>query len=63
MTGLKLGRSAHTEGRTQAEGVRERVLREIFGAVRVEVTGDWRRLHSEELRGLCCSPDVIRVRE
>jgi hypothetical protein len=26
------------------------VLREIFGAKRAEVTGDWRKLHSKELR-------------
>jgi len=40
-----------------------RVLWEIFGAVRVEVTGDWRRLHNEEPRGLYCSPGVIRASE
>jgi hypothetical protein len=28
------------------------VLRKIFGPERDEVTGDWRKLHSEELRGL-----------
>jgi len=27
-----------------------RVLREIFGAKRKEVTGEWRKLHNEELR-------------
>ena len=42
---------------------KNRVLREIFGAVRIEVTGDWRRLHNEELRGLYCSPNVITVSE
>jgi len=26
-----------------------------------EVTGDWRKLHSEELYGLYCSADIIRV--
>ena len=39
-----------------------RVLRVIFGAVRVEVIGDWRRLHNEELRGLYCSA-IMRVSE
>jgi uncharacterized membrane protein len=29
-----------------------RVLRRIFGPKRDEVTGDWRRLHNEELNGL-----------
>jgi len=38
-----------------------RVLREIFGAVGVEITRDWRRLHNEELRGLYYSPDVSTV--
>ena len=27
-----------------------RVLREIFGAKRKEVTGEWRKFHNEELR-------------
>jgi hypothetical protein len=31
-----------------------RVLREIFGGERDEVTGDWRRLHDEELYDLNC---------
>ena len=30
------------------------VLRRIFGAGRDEVTGDWRRLHNEELNDLYC---------
>jgi hypothetical protein len=29
-----------------------RVLRRIFGPKRGEVTGEWRKLHSEELNGL-----------
>jgi hypothetical protein len=35
-------------------------LRRIFGPKRDEVTGDWRRLHNEELNDLY-SPNVIRV--
>jgi hypothetical protein len=38
-----------------------RVLRRIFGPKRVEVTGGWRKLHNEELHGLCSSPSIIRV--
>jgi hypothetical protein len=37
------------------------VLRRIFGPKREEVAGGWRRLHSEELRNLYASPNVIRV--
>jgi len=38
-----------------------RVLRRIFGPKRDEVTGEWRRLHNEELNDLYCSPNVVRV--
>jgi hypothetical protein len=37
------------------------VLRRIFGLRRDEVTGEWRRLHSEELNDLYCSPSIVRV--
>ena len=38
-----------------------RVLRGIFGSVRDEVTGEWRKLHNEELNGLYCSPNIAWV--
>jgi hypothetical protein len=38
-----------------------RVLRRIFGPKRDEVTGVWRKLHSEELHGLYSSPSNVRV--
>ena len=38
-----------------------RVLTRIFGPKRDEVTGDWRKLHIEELSGLYCSPCIIWV--
>jgi hypothetical protein len=38
-----------------------RVLRGIFGSKRDEVTGEWRRLHDEELNDLYSSPNIIRV--
>jgi hypothetical protein len=38
-----------------------RVLRRIFGPKRDEVTGEWRKLHSEEIHNLYSSPDIIRL--
>ena len=37
------------------------VLRRIFGPRRDEVTGEWRRLHNEELNVLYSSPNIVRV--
>ena len=37
------------------------VLRRIFGPRRDEVTGEWRRLHNEELNDMYCSPNIVRV--
>jgi len=37
------------------------VLRRIFGPRRDEVTGEWRRLHNEELNDLYCSHNIVRV--
>ena len=37
------------------------VLRRIFGLRRDEVTGEWRKLHNEELSDLYCSPNIVRV--
>jgi hypothetical protein len=38
-----------------------RVLRRVFGPKRDEVTGDWRKLHKEELHDLYSSPSIIRI--
>jgi hypothetical protein len=38
-----------------------RVLRRIFGLKRDEATGEWRKLHNEELRDLYSSPSIIRI--
>jgi len=38
-----------------------RVFRRIFGAKRDEVTGEWRKIHNEELNDLYCSPNIVRV--
>jgi hypothetical protein len=38
-----------------------RVLKRIFGPKRNEVTGEWGKLHSEELNDLYSSPNIVRV--
>jgi hypothetical protein len=38
-----------------------RVLRRKFGLKREDVTGEWRKLHDEELRDLYFSPSIIRI--
>ena len=37
------------------------VLRRVFGPRRDEITGEWRKLHNEELNDLYCSPNIVRV--
>jgi len=37
------------------------VLRIIFGLKRDEVTGEWRKVHNEELNGLYSSPNIFWV--
>ena len=38
-----------------------RVLRRVFGPRRDEVTGEWRKLHDEELRDFYSLPNIVRV--
>jgi hypothetical protein len=38
-----------------------RVLRRIFGPKRDHVTGDWRKLHNEDLHNLYSPPNIIRM--
>jgi hypothetical protein len=38
-----------------------RVLKRVFGPKRGEVTGEWRKLHNEELHELYSSPSIIRI--
>jgi hypothetical protein len=36
-------------------------LRKIFGTKIDEVTGEWIKLHNEEVSDLYCSPNIVRV--
>jgi hypothetical protein len=38
-----------------------RVLRRLFGPKRDEVTGEWRKLHNEELNDLYSLPSIVWV--
>ena len=38
-----------------------KVLRRIFGSKRDVITGEWRKIHNEELNGLYSLPNIIRV--
>jgi hypothetical protein len=40
--------------------LQDTVLR-IFGPKRDEVTGEWRKLHNEELHDLYSSPNIVQV--
>jgi len=37
------------------------LLRRVFGPKRDEVTGEWRKLHSEKLSDLYSLPNIVRV--
>ena len=37
------------------------MLSRIFEPKRDEITGEWRKLHKEELNDLYCSPNIVRV--
>jgi hypothetical protein len=36
-----------------------RVLRKVFGPKRDEVTGEWEKLHNEELNDLYSLPNIV----
>jgi len=38
-----------------------KVLRRVYGPKRDEVTGEWRKLHNEELNDLYSLPSIVRV--
>ena len=37
------------------------MLRRIFGPKKDKVAGEWRKLHTEDLNDLYCSPSFVRV--
>jgi hypothetical protein len=39
-----------------------RFLRRIFGSKKDEVTGEWRKLHNEELHNLYSSPNIRQIK-
>jgi len=39
----------------------KRLLSRIFGPKRDEVTGEWRKLHNEELSNLYSLPNIVQV--
>jgi len=52
---------AHIYGGMKGERFENRVLRRIFGLKKDEVTGEWTKLHNEELNFLYSSPNIVRV--
>jgi hypothetical protein len=51
---------SHIKGRDRLRVFENRVLRTIFGPKWDEVTGEWRKLHNEELHVLYSSSNIIR---
>jgi len=37
------------------------VLRKVFGPKRDEVTGEWRKMHNEELNDMYSLPNIVQV--
>jgi len=52
---------AHIEGKRRLSESENRVLRRILGSKREEVTGEWSKLHNEELNDVYSSSSIIRV--
>jgi hypothetical protein len=53
---------AHIKGGTRLRKFENRVLRRICGAKRDEVTGEWRKLHNDELSDLYSSSNNLVIK-
>jgi hypothetical protein len=58
--GVKLGLS-HLREECRLRVWENRVMRRIFGPKRDDVTGEWRKLHNEDLSNMYSSPNIVRV--
>jgi len=45
----------------KAKVLKNKVLRRIFGPWRDEATGEWRKLHNDEIHDLFASPSICPV--
>jgi hypothetical protein len=52
---------AYIEGGRRLRVFENRVLSGVFGSKRDEVTGEWRKLHNEELHDQYYPPNIVRV--
>ena len=52
---------ANNKGNLRPRVFENRVFRRIFGPERDEVTGEWKKLHNEELNDLYSSPNIVQV--
>jgi hypothetical protein len=59
--GVKLGAHMRVERRLRV--FENRVLRKVLRPKKNEVTGNWKRLHNEELYALYFSSDTVRVKK
>jgi len=61
LTLLEESRVGVLENRVLSKILENRVSRKIFGHERDELTGEWRKLHNEELNDLYCSQYIVSV--